>query len=103
MPRDPKPWYRSDRDAWCVTINGRRFNLGPDRELAHKRFYELMLTGGEDERRGPVTVFSLFNDFLEWCQGQRADSTYEWYVERIKPSRISAWTTHTEAVRYRFG
>jgi integrase len=86
MPRDPKPWFRSDRDAWCVTINRRRFNLGPDRELAHKRFYELMLTGGAaEEQRGPTTVFSLFDDFLEWCRGQRAESTYEWYVERIKP------------------
>jgi hypothetical protein len=48
MPRDPKPWFRKDRDAWFVTINGRRFNLGSDRDAAHTRFHELMLTGGDD-------------------------------------------------------
>ena len=47
MPRDPKPWFRKDRDAWFVTINGRRYNLGPDRNAAHDRFHELMLSGGE--------------------------------------------------------
>jgi hypothetical protein len=48
MSRDPKPWFRSDRDAWFVTISGRRFNLGPEREAAHKRFHELMLNGGDE-------------------------------------------------------
>jgi len=37
MPRDPKPWFRKDRDAWFVSINGRRYNLGPDRDAAHDR------------------------------------------------------------------
>lgn len=46
MPRDPKPWYWQARDAWFVTINGRRFNLGSDRDAAHSRFHELMLKVG---------------------------------------------------------
>jgi hypothetical protein len=69
MPRDPKPWFRKDRDAWFVTINGRRYNLGSDRTAAHDRFHELMLTGGEGSRsNGAVTVFQLFDDFLEWTK-----------------------------------
>ncbi|MFO0789654.1 MAG: hypothetical protein U0805_09355 [Pirellulales bacterium] len=72
MSRDPKPWFRSDRDAWFVTIGGRRFNLGPDREAAHKRFYELMLNGGDDHADGSISVFSLFDEFLEWTKAQRA-------------------------------
>ncbi len=60
MPRDPKPWFRKDRDAWFVTINGRRYNLGPERDAAHDRFHELMLTGGEEQGgNGAVTVFEL--------------------------------------------
>ena len=27
MPRQPRPWYRKDRDAWFVTIDGTRHNL----------------------------------------------------------------------------
>jgi integrase len=85
MPRDPKPWFRKDRDAWFVTINGRRFNLGPDRAAAHDRFHELMLTGGEgDTSNGAVTVFGLFDDFLEWTKAQRAPRTYEWYRDFLE-------------------
>lgn len=80
MPRDPKPWFRKDRDAWFVTINGRRYNLGPDRDAAHDSFHELMLTGGEGNASNDViTVFQLFDDFLEWTKAQRAPMTFEWY------------------------
>jgi integrase len=79
MPRDPKPWFRKDRDAWFVTINGRRYNLGPDRDAAHDWFHKLMLTGGEEQGGGAVSVFELFDDFLEWNKSQRAPNTYEWY------------------------
>ena len=84
MPRDPKPWYRKDRDAWFVTINGRRFNLGPDRDAAHTRFHELMLSGGEEHRPGTLSVFALFDEFLEWNKSQRAVATYEWYLDRLQ-------------------
>jgi len=38
--QQPKPWWREDRDAWFVTINGRRFNLGPEREVVFTRYHE---------------------------------------------------------------
>lgn len=41
MARSPKPWYRRERKAWFVTIDGKRHNLGPDRKAAFKRFHEL--------------------------------------------------------------
>lgn len=107
MPRDPKPWYRQDRDAWFVTINGRRFNLGPDREAAHKRFHELMLAGGDDRQLDSVSVRRLFAEYLEWVQAQRSKRTYEWYkdflqafcnflkvdrpAERLKPYDVLRW------------
>jgi integrase len=109
MPRDPKPWYRQDRDAWFVTINGRRFNLGPDREAAHVRFHELMLNGGDDRPFQGFTVFRLFDEYLEWVQAQRSPRTYEWYgdflkqfaaflkadrpAEKLKPYDVLRWTS----------
>lgn len=109
MPRDPKPWYRKDRDAWFVTINGRRFNLGPDREAAHTRFHELMLNGGDERQLDGVTVLELFDEFLEWTQAQRSARTYEWYsdflqafvkslkvdrpAEKLKPYDVLRWTS----------
>lgn len=84
MPRDPMPWYRADRDAWFVTIHGRRFNLGRDRADALKLFHELMANGGDDRRVHSISLFSLFEQFLEWTQAQRAPATYEWYVDHLQ-------------------
>lgn len=84
MSRDPKPWFRAERDAWFVTINGRRFNLGPNREAAFKRFHELMLNGGLERPTGSISLFSLLDEFLEWTKSQRAIATYEWYIDRIQ-------------------
>lgn len=85
MPRDPKPWFRKDRDAWFVTIHGRRFNLGPDREAAFTRFYELMLTQEQPEPiDAQVSTFTVFEQFLEWTKAQRAPRTYEWYQDHIQ-------------------
>ena len=31
MARIPKPWFREDRETYCVTIRGKRHDLGPDK------------------------------------------------------------------------
>ncbi len=40
--RQPKPWYRKDRDAWFVAVAGTRHNLCPDKKQAMERFDALM-------------------------------------------------------------
>lgn len=42
MPRFPKPWWRSERNAWFVQVGRRQVNLGPDREEAFAKYHELM-------------------------------------------------------------
>ena len=42
MARAPKPWFRKDRKAWFVTIDGQRHNLGRNRKTAFQQFHELM-------------------------------------------------------------
>ena len=37
MARQPKPWYRKDRNAWFITIEGVRHNLGSNKKSALKR------------------------------------------------------------------
>ena len=84
MSRNPKPWFRKDRNAWFVTVNGSRHNLGPDREEAQRRFHELMLYGDVKSSDTALTVFSLFDEFLDWTKSQRAEQTYLWYRERLE-------------------
>ena len=42
MARTPKPWWREDRQAWFVTIEGTRYNLGPDEDAADREYHRLL-------------------------------------------------------------
>lgn len=84
MPREPKPWFRKDRDAWFVTIRGTRHNLGSKKKEAFSRFYELIK---EPEQPKPVNgeaFVVLADNFLEWTSIHRAAPTHEWYRYRIE-------------------
>ena len=108
MARQPKPWYRSDRKVWCVTINGKRHNLGRTKKEAFKRFYALM---GKPRQRKPVsetTLPALIDAFLEWTYQNRTEATYDWYrrrlqsfischpemtIEELRPLHVELWAT----------
>jgi hypothetical protein len=34
MPKFPKPFFRTARNAWFVQVAGKQINLGPDREAS---------------------------------------------------------------------
>lgn len=83
MAREPKPWYRKDRDAWFVTIAGTRHNLGPNKKKALERFYALM----REPKAAKVAseAFAAVADaFLEWLAANRSPETYTWYQYRLE-------------------
>ncbi len=71
MAREPKPWFRKDRQVCCVTVHGVRHVLGPNRKEAFDRFYSLMR---EPERRQQPVVLVL--------------SGFATQTTRIEPSAI---------------
>lgn len=83
MARTPKPWYRKDRKAWFVTIDGQRHNLGADRKSAFQQFHILM---AQPKKRAvpSKSVAAIIDAFLEWTQKHRAKRTYEWYLQRCQ-------------------
>ena len=85
MARRPKPWYRRERRCWFVTIEGKQYNLGPDKATAERRFHELMA------QPRPVkpeiqfdSVIAITDVFLDWCQKNQHSGTYEWYRTRLQ-------------------
>ena len=83
MARTPKPWYRKDRRVWCVTINGRRHNLGPDKKAAMEQFHALM----REPRRTCATttqLVAIIDEFLDWVSLNRSEATFEWYRCRLQ-------------------
>ncbi|HEY2411072.1 MAG TPA: site-specific integrase [Pirellulaceae bacterium] len=84
MARNPKPWWRKERNAWFVTINGTRHNLGADKKEAKDRFHELM--ANKAVIAPSDTVWAVLDAFLEWTEKHRPAS-YEWYraaLQRFK-------------------
>jgi len=106
MPRFPKPWFRTERQAWFVQIDGRQHNLGPDRKLAFERYHRLMAQP-KRPKVAAESVLGLLDLFLDWCQRHRALRTYEWYQHRaqsfadtiapdllasdLRPHHLQAW------------
>ncbi|HZZ78783.1 MAG TPA: tyrosine-type recombinase/integrase [Gemmataceae bacterium] len=88
MARIPKPWFREDRQAWFVTINGERHNLGADEKEAKRKFHELMASDGETaappKSSTSLTIAEIFEKFLDWCSKHRSIGTYEWSRYRIQ-------------------
>ena len=84
MARTPKPWWRKDRQCWCVTIDGRRHSLGPDREAAFQRFHQLMSRPREQRTVQIDSVAGIVDAFLDWTLRNRAKRTYDWYLERTQ-------------------
>lgn len=83
MPRPSKPWWRDERQAWFVKINGTCHNLGENRAGAFKRFYELKAKP-EQQAIKSEHVAALCDTFLDFCFKHRSQTTYEWYLDRLQ-------------------
>jgi integrase len=83
MARRSKPWYRSDRRSWFVSIDGVRHNLGPNKKCAFARFHEMMVRPVK-RRLASDSLVTIIDAFLEWCQNHRAADTYQWYRDRLQ-------------------
>lgn len=101
MARIAKPWFREDRQAYFVTINGVRHNLGGDKKAADRRFHELMAQISDSPRSPQIppqiahtiplpkptnslTAGEVFEKYLDWCQQHRSPRTYEWTKKHIQ-------------------
>lgn len=98
MARHPKPWYWKARNAWFVTIKGKRFKLANDKKPAFERFYELMQ---EPVRRQVESrsLIAIIDAFLGWVQTNRSPDTYEWYRYRLQRFAEKYTDLHTSALK----
>jgi integrase len=79
MSRKPQPWWRAERGAWFVTINGKQHNLGPEKEEADRAFHVLMAKPKEPVL--PDAVVGLIDEWLSNVQRHNAPKTYKWYLD----------------------
>jgi integrase len=87
MPHFPKPYFRRSRRQFYVQIDGHEITLGADRDAAFAKYHELMRQRQPREARScprATIVVVLTDEFLDWCQKNRAPRSYDWYKERIQ-------------------
>jgi hypothetical protein len=85
MPKFPKPFFRTARNAWFVQVAGKQVNLGPDRDAAFCSYHKLM---GRPKADPPPmrtdVVLAVLDAFLDWCQKNKASRTYDWYRDYLE-------------------
>lgn len=84
MSRRPQPWLRQGR-GWYVQHNGKQVALGKDKKLAFKLFHELMIQPAPKRLRVGDAFIVVCDQFLDWTEKNRAERTYDWYIERLQP------------------
>jgi hypothetical protein len=60
-----------------VTLDGKQFNLGPDKDQAFEQYHRLM-TMPPKQRLAGDSLAEIRDAFLEWCCTHRKPRTYEW-------------------------
>lgn len=100
MPRTARPWWRSQRNMWCVTVAGRRIQLGPHPEGAAQPKYNKRkdlwnvpdaiedawkaMQRGEEPVASPNSSWAILDAFLDWTEKNRSPGTYDWYVDHLQ-------------------
>lgn len=101
MAHQPKPFYRSARNAFYVQLGKQQIKLvaGPEdaatEKLAWATFHKLMAERvGNDNtptqfpanppQTVTLTVGQVFEKYLGWCEQHRSARTYEWTRKHIQ-------------------
>lgn len=104
MARKPSPWYRKERNEWCVTLDGHHHRLGEHPEGAARperskktgrwnapeqieRAFRKLLDGLSPDEAATAsaaegeTVIGVLDAFITWCKENRKARTAGRYEE----------------------
>lgn len=101
MPRKfPKPFFRTARNCWYVQLGKDQVRLHPDEREAMRLYHELMAQRASPPTpthqsvipsavtaprvSGALSIFEVFDKFLEWCERHRSRRTVEWYEAHLQ-------------------
>jgi integrase len=114
MARQPKPWFRAERNAWFAQVNGKQRKLAEGKDnkaLAQKELYRLLATESEAQARDDLTVAEACDLFLEHSKAVHADGTYivnmyrlqvvcdefgKTPLRNLKPASLLQWLARSE-------
>ena len=88
MGRNPKPWYRADRDAWFATVAGKRHRLADGKSAKKEADRQLhRLLGAVETASTAVaagcTLEWLVYRFLDHCERSLSKLTLDYYTRHL--------------------
>lgn len=105
MPRQPKPFFRSQTKSWYLQLGNRWISLGRDEAEAWRKYHAIM--AGQQDLTPTVPVVRLLDAFLDWTHNNQAESTFVWYrdflqsfaesvgsrlrVAELRPYHVTQW------------
>jgi integrase len=92
MTRKSAPWFRSSKNSWYITVDGRRISLGVRGEEneadAVKSWHKLMALAKDEKPSKPKhepTVCEVITAFLANADGRMKPKTVKWYAAFLTP------------------
>lgn len=84
MARPNKMWWWEQKGEYCVTIRGTRHRLGPNQDVAQRKFHELLSAEPDEEKSfDPQTVIATMDTFLDESSF-KSDETRKWYQKHCQ-------------------
>jgi integrase/recombinase XerC len=77
-----EPFWFADRQAWYVKVGTTAQRLSPDKDEAWRLWHEMMAKPPEARqkpRAASMQAVEILDLFLDWCQKNRAETTYNWH------------------------
>ncbi|QDV74558.1 tyrosine-type recombinase/integrase [Botrimarina mediterranea] len=105
MPKKPKPWLRKGR-GWWVTIEGKQYALGTDKDDAYAEFHRLMTQPKERRQVSGKLFAGTADDFLDFVAKNNAEATFAFYrdllqkfcslhpnlrIDQLRPFHVQKW------------
>jgi integrase len=89
MPRPSKPWFKSHRNTWYVTVGGHKVSLGvrgkKNRQAAYAAWHRLLADGRPVTGDPAGTVADVVTAFLADATGRVKPATLAWYHKFLDP------------------
>lgn len=88
--RQPKPWYRADKDCWYARVGGKRISLQvrgrKNAADAYAAWHTVIANGPKEAPAKPAldTVANAVDGFLADAQVRTKPATHELYTRHLK-------------------
>jgi integrase len=92
MRTSSKPWYRKERKAWFVELNGKQVRLSPDKAEAKRMWIKLMAQGDQPKDRFLHECIEHYLPTLTPTTRRTREQVLQTFLEHVGKVKVSTLT-----------